>query len=279
MERIVRNRSATLLKTFYADGVPADPTGSPTVTVTRQSDGTTVTAGAITNEPATGTWSVTIPATSNTLLDTLTVDWSATVNGIPQEYVDTVEVAGDVLFTVADARAVKPLDNATDYPTPAILAMRTLVEESLEDVCGVAFVPRYRRTTLNGDGGTTVMLDRPMVRAIRTVTIDGTTINPSDVAVTPTGVLYHAGRWAKGTSNITVTYEHGHPYPPARVAHAALRLAKRWLVEGPVDDRATAMSNEEGTFQLVTPGMRGAMFDLPEVNAVVQQYSLAVMVA
>src|SRR5690242_10611676 len=112
MERIVRGRSATLYKTFYADGVATDPTGSPTVTVTRLSDGTTVTTGAVTDEAAAGTWSVTIPSTSNLLLDTYTVDWAATVNGSSQEYLDTVEVAGGTFFTIAELNALKP-SNAT----------------------------------------------------------------------------------------------------------------------------------------------------------------------
>jgi hypothetical protein len=78
---------------------------------------------------------------------------------------------------------------------------------------------------------------------------------------------------------VTIGYEHGHPVTPERVKRAAIRLAKRWLVEGPVDDRATTFSNDDGTYSLVTPGRRGEFFDLPEVNAVVQQYGLTVGVA
>jgi hypothetical protein len=105
MERVVVNRSFTLYKTFYADGVATDPTGTPTVTITRLSTGATVTTGAVTDEAGVGTWSVTVSATQNTLLDTLTVTWTATVNATAQQYVDTVEVAGGTIFTIAEARA------------------------------------------------------------------------------------------------------------------------------------------------------------------------------
>src|SRR4051812_39702346 len=133
MERVVVNRSFTLYKTFYVDGVATDPTGSPTVAITRASTGATVTSGAVTNETADGTWSVTVAATQNTLLDTLTVTWTATVNGTAQQYVDTVEVAGDVLFTLADARATSGLnaqnnDSTYRITTARIVGMRTEVE-------------------------------------------------------------------------------------------------------------------------------------------------------
>jgi hypothetical protein len=50
-------------------------------------------------------------------LDKWTVDWVATFGGQSQTFRTFVEVAGDVLFTLSEARALKPLDNTTTYPT------------------------------------------------------------------------------------------------------------------------------------------------------------------
>jgi hypothetical protein len=74
---------------------------------------------------------------------------------------------------------------------------------------------------------------------------------------------------------VIVGYEHGFDFPPARISRAAILLAKRWLVEGPIDDRATSLITEDGTFALTTPGLRGALFDLPEVNAAIEEYNYA----
>lgn len=281
LERIVRGRSATLYKTFYSDGVAADPTGAPTVTVTRVSDGTAVTTGAVTDEVATGTWSVTIPATSNLLLDTYTVDWAAVVNSVSQEYIDTVEVAGDVFFTIAEARRLKPLDSTSVYPTDRIVEMRTIVEQAIEDECGVAFVPRYRLETIDGTG-TSELLLMPRTTSIRSATVTDTALTAGDLAELTymgTGVVY-GYTWTLGSGNVTVGYEHGHPRPPERIKRAALLLARAWLVAGPVDDRASTFSSADGgTYGLVVPGRGGSIFGLPEVDAAVQQYSLRAGVA
>lgn len=281
MERVIRGRSFTILKTFYADGVAADPTGSPTVTVTR-SDGTTVTTGAVTDEPGVGTWSVTVAAAENTLLDTLTFDWAAVVNGVAQEFVDTVEVAGDVLFTVAEARAVKPLDNTTVYTTAAIVAMRTLVEQAMEDAADVAFVPRYYQETFSGNGTTTALLRWPKVTAVRSASIDGTAVSPvSSVVALREGLGYLSTGWTGGYGNVTIGYEHGWSSPPERIRQAALFEARYRLVmaEKPGDDRAVRQDFNEGSYTLHVPGRAGAQFMLPETDAAVAQYSLAIGVA
>lgn len=280
MERIVRGRSATLYKTFYADGVAADPTGTPTVTVTRLSDGSTVTTGAVTNEVAAGTWSVTLPSTSNLLLDTLTVDWSATVGGDPQEYLDVVEVAGGTFFTLAEARAVTPLNDETKYTDAAIVAMRTLVEDEMEQACGVAFVPRFTQQTVDGGGGRSLLL-RPTTTAVRSVALDGTAYTVDELSalsMSTAGSVYSASRvWAEGYSNYLVGFEHGYREPPPGVKRAALLLAKMWLVgqRSPIDDRAATFANAEGgTYSLVVPGRNGSTFGHPDVDSVVDRYSL-----
>jgi hypothetical protein len=284
-ERIVVNRSATLYKTFYSGGVAMDPDSTPTVTITRD-DGTLVTAGGVVDEAGTGTYSVTIPASENDQLDTLTVDWAAVVNTEPQEFIDTVEVAGGTLFTLAEARATRPLDNVSLYPEAAIVAMRNRVEQALEDVCEVAFVPRYYRETVTGNGTSTLSTRWPKIRAVRSVEGNYGTFNTeltaddlAGLVLSPAGAVWGYG-WTFGYQ-WTIAYEHGHDRAPERVRRAALLLARSWLVSGPVDDRASTFNAgaDGGTYSLVVPGRGGSYFGLPEVDATVQEYNLRLGVA
>lgn len=273
-ERIIINRSATLSHVFYVNGTATDPTGTPTVQITR-SDGTTVTTGTVTDDPAAGTWTVTIPATANTLLDTLEVTWTATVSGETQEYVDYVEVAGGYLFNLNELIAVKP-SNLT-WTTAQMSDMRLLVEQTIEDICERAFVPRYARETLDGTGTTQALLARPDIRRIRTVAVGDQAYTQDEldtVAFTPAGLLTSTMSLTAGTSNVTVGYEHGAGTPPARIRQAALLLARSWLVKGPIDDRATGQVVGDVSFGLVVPGRNGAWTGIPEVDATLDLYTL-----
>jgi hypothetical protein len=107
MERVVAGRAFTLSKTFYSDGAAVAPTGTPTLTLTRVSDGTTVPTSVVTGT-GTGPFQVTVTAANNLLLDTLTATWTATITAQASTYVDTVEVAGGTICTLAELRAEWP---------------------------------------------------------------------------------------------------------------------------------------------------------------------------
>lgn len=283
MQRIVRGLSATLSHTFYVDGTATNPSpDAATVTITRD-NGTVLVAAAAATDTGAGTVSYTLTPAQTVLLDTLTVAWTATFGGQAQAFTDIVEIVGGVLFTVAQARAVNPLADTVKYPPQKIIEARTLVETALEDACGVAFVPRYRREQVNGQGGRELVLSMPRVRSIRSASLDGTAFTAGELAdIVPSGtsVVYTPNRWTAGFRNYEVVYEHGYDEPPPRVTNAALLLARRYLVDSPVSDRATSLTTEDGTTQfLVTAGVRQAVFDIPECNAVVAQYSLNACVA
>jgi hypothetical protein len=94
------------------------------------------------------------------------------------------------------------------------------------------------------------------------------------------GAVYYSTGWSTlAPSNLTIGYEHGHDYPPERIRQAAMLLAKQWLSPTAIDDRAINMSNDTGTYALFQAGVRGHMFSIPEVQAAVDQYTLAVGVA
>ena len=278
MERIIRGRSATLTHTFYVGSTATDPNpDAATVTITRD-DGTAIVTGAAATEAGTGVVSYTLTPAQTAQLDVLTVAWTAAFGGQAQTFTDTVEIAGGVFFTIAQLRAMNSqLANETKYPDSAIVEARTLAETALEDACDVAFVPRYRRETFNGVGASQVVLRYSRVSAVRSLKNDGTSV--SGAVPSGDGVLYLQGGFAAGFGNWDIAYEHGYPEPPPRVAQAALLLAKNWLIKGPVDDRQTAMTTDDGTFSLSTPGLRGATFGIPEVDAVVAAYSVRCGVA
>ena len=273
MIRIQRNTTATLSKTFYEDGVATNP-GTVTLTITA-SDGTLIVDAAATVGSGTGARTYALNATQTALLDTWTLTWASTAKGTVAE---TCEIAGGFLFAITDIATMKVGQNDTigsKFTTAQIVAVRTLVEEALEDECGVAFVPRYRVDTVRPHGG--VFLERPRVSAIRSIIVNGAAADVSAHDFDPSGAIY--GAFRRG-SQVIVGYEHGYRSPPGRISRAAMLLAKRWLIDGPADDRATSMTVEGvGTYALVTPGMRGAMFEIPEVNRAVQRYDMSVLVA
>jgi hypothetical protein len=276
VQRIVQHLGATLTHTFYVDGVAADPSpATATVTITRDNGTAVVTAQAATRTGA-GVFTYTVTPTHTALLDTWDAGWTATFGGQPQTFTDVVEVAGGVLFTLAQARALKPLQSITDYPTAKIVEARTMVETALEDACAVAFVPRYAKQAFSGNGRSTLLLP-PRVRAIRSATNEGVAVSAPYLAtmrMLSTGELYYPSVWGAGFANYEIAYEWGYDYPPPRVSQAALTWAKNWLVKGPIDERWTNMSTEDGTYAMSTPGMRGANSGLPEVDQVIHEYSL-----
>jgi hypothetical protein len=278
MERIVKGRSATLTKTFSFT-----PTGNPTVAVTRLADGSTVTTGSVSGTGT--TWSYTIPASSNTLLDTYTETWTAVSGGASQTFVDYIEVAGGSLFTLDEAKAIKlgagsDTLGARGYTDGQIADTRTSVEQAIEAEYGSALVPRYERETLNGSVwvDTNLRVKWPNVRTVREASIAGTSVL-SSVEIDGLLGLYYSPTWTVGRRNVIVGYEHGLDRPPERIKRGGLMLLKRWLVEGPVDDRTTSMSNDDGTFSLATPGRGGSIFGLPELDAAIMASPYRVGVA
>jgi hypothetical protein len=278
------NTPATLSVTWYENGVLVDP-GVVTVKIDRADGTNLVAAGTATSGAGANPRTYTLTIGQNNLLDLLIATWTSATKGT---ITTRSEIVGGFLFTVAEARKVKPLDNTTTYPTADIESARTLVETALEDACGVAFVPRYRRDVLNGTGRGCVVLSRQRLRAVRAATIDGFAVTLSSVKIASSNSLMFSTlwsdsvedvRWTRGYANVIVGYEHGHDYAPPRVSQAALLLAKNWLIKGPLDDRTTSLSTEDGTFTLATPGLRGSRFGIPEVDAVVDQYSIRSNVA
>jgi hypothetical protein len=118
------------------------------------------------------------------------------------------------------------------------------------------------------------------VTAVRSVILDGVEVDAASAFVpSGPGTIYYPASWTRGFNNYDIAYEHGWPTPPPRVSQAALRWARSILIDGPIDDRYTSVSNDVGTFALATPGLRGSTTGLPEVDATIAAYSLHAYVA
>jgi hypothetical protein len=272
VDRVEQNTTPTVSFTYSVDGVVGDPTpDSATLTITR-ADGTVLhTAAATTNAPA-GVFTYTLSLADTSLLDTLTFDWLIAT----QTFRTTVEVVGGFYFTIAEAKALTELASKS---AAEIAAGRTLAEQAFEHATGYTFVPRYTRQTLSAVHGTVLRLPKRPLRSIRaiseTTSIGGTptTLTTTDYAANADGI-YRPATWTPGPNNVVVGYEYGADEPPERVKRAVLLLAKTWLTTGPIDDRATGIPTDGGTIPLLTPGIRGSTFGIPEVDAVVEQYGV-----
>ena len=270
MQRIVVARSATLERTFTFV-----PTTTPTVAVTR-SDGTAVptTAVAATADPA--TFNYTILASSLPQLDELTTVWTAMTAGEAQTFTSKIEVAGGTLFTIAEAQAMPGLASKT---ATEIGETRTLVEDLLEHECGVAFVPRYYREKVSGDNGTVARMKWTRIRAIRSVSQDGTVLGSlAGIVGSKTGLIYNPSRWARGFENYDVAYEHGHSTMPTPATRAALDLCYDLFTNAPgaggIDPRTETIITPDGTLRFGQ-----GSFGIRSVDQFVADYSERALVA
>jgi hypothetical protein len=272
VDYLEQNTTPTVRFTYSINGVATDPSpDTATVTISR-ADGTVLHTNASTVDGGTGIFSYTLSAGDTSLLDRLRLQWHIGT----QTFTTYAEIVGGFYFTVAEALALPEL---TGKSAIEIAAVRTLAEQAFEDAAGVAFVPRYERVQVTPGSGALIGLPKSPVRAIRDVS-EVTSLGASPVTVTLSEVgyttegIYRPNGWTVVPHGVTVGYEFGRDCPPERVKRAVLLLAKNWLIDGPIDDRATGIPTDGGIITLSTPGQRGVVFGLPEVEAALEQYSL-----
>ena len=247
-----------------AGGDPVEFDSPPAVTVRRDSnDDEILTAAATTDQD--GTFTVTVPAVDRP--DGLEAVWEGVIGGQPAEVTTAHEVYGGHIVGVPAIE--DELDRVGQVPAATvaeIIEKRDLAENRIEDACGVAFRPRYARATVEGRGRQNLLLPRP--RLLEVLTIDG---EPYDTPASTVGEVHGDGHWVGGYD---VAWIHGYPAAPPSVVAAVRQLTVHYLMVDPddLDGRATFKSNEIASWSLVTPGVKGARFPIPEVNEVVSEY-------
>lgn len=281
-ERIHQGASATITATLRDQhGEPAAPSGTVTVGVT-QADGTVVlAAGTATTSGGVGIVTVGVPASATADLGVLTATW--TDGGDSSQTVTAHEIVGGFYATVADLRSADEVfaDRAR-YPDAVLRDARHVVEVEFETVCGVAFVPRYRRFRVPCRGhGDRIFIERMLRRVLSarryTTATDYDAIDPVMVAAIPPsdgGDAWLADGWPTG--ELVVECEVGYDRPPADVLGAfwtRVRDVANRRSRGLPDRTSSFTSAENGTFSLIVPGQRGAVTGIPDVDVVLDRYS------
>lgn len=262
----------TATASFYSGGALADP-GTVTYAVVNDA-GTSVASGTASGTGAAArTFSLTSTHTAD--LDVLTITWTSATLGT---LVTQVEVVGGFVCSIGQIDAALTRGGtATAYAVADKERARAAAVDAFETACGVAFTPRYAREKFFGDGYE-LLLPTPHVRSLRSVSIDGTALTADELAAidvdTRAGRLIRQVGWFswQRTRGITVTWEHGHTSAPADVSRAVAMLAAAALADGPYDDRGYGISDEGGSIRLLTAGVMGAYFSIPDVEAALRRY-------
>jgi hypothetical protein len=181
----------------------------------------------------------------------------------------------DPYFTIAELRATypSPLSDATKYPDGKIDRWRLYVEERIEHVCDVAFVPRTATDeVVSGDGTGFLNVKNNRLRTLTAAHDENAqTVDLTGYRATSSG-FYLAAGWATGVNNLTVTYTHGYDAPPLAIKEAAMTWCRELVVDGPITARATQIATEDGPINLATPGMFGSVSGIPVVDQVIGEY-------
>lgn len=274
MQRVLQGRKGTISASFAdSDSLP----GSASVEVKSDAGAVLIASTAATGTE--GEFEYELPTSATESLDRLQAIWTA-AGETQTTYAD---VSGGFLTSLAAIKGAVP--SGTSPNDGELRAARILAEDALEDACYVSFAPRYRRETLDG-----VALERGRLRSLRELKVNGAAIaSTASVRVVDRRYITKGqffGNYWGGVNDllpasmtpqvIEVAYEHGWDSPPPLVSRAITRLGAFFLTPDPsdYDQRATSISTDEAHYSLITPGLAGAIFALPEVNAVVQRYGL-----
>lgn len=273
VDRILRNTPATLTVTFYNDETATDADGAVNVTVTDAS-GATVASGTATHG-AVGSGQYSFNLAAQSALAELDVTWSGTFSAAAGSITTKAEIVGGLYFTLSELRASDAsLADAAKYSTAQLRDARMAVEVEFERFCGRAFVPRYGRETIIGDGTDTFWLEHPDI--IDITKIDGV-VPTIDFRVEGKHVQTADHSVYANDTPYVVEYEYGLSEVPFDIKRAALRRARGLLTgaRGRIDERATVMQIPDfGTFTLATPGQRGAMTGIPDIDVVLDAWSV-----
>lgn len=177
-------------------------------------------------------------------------------------------------FTVEEFRARYPDITEAKKSDDQVEAARAIAEQAFEDAAGRAFVPRTVTETLRSpNGSSAVRANHPGVTEVTTATdADGDDIDITTLAIDGSWLTIDDG-WPLDLGAVTIEYTYGATEPPLRVKQAVMLLTRSWLLEGPIDKRATQLAVEGGgSINLATPGLLGSTFGIPEVDATLAQY-------
>lgn len=281
--RVLKGTGETVSVSWSVDGVAVDP-GVVTVSITNAA-GTAVVTDAATSGTGAGDRTYTLTPAQTANLDVLTCVWTGSVGGQATSVTTEVEIVGAHLFTIAEARNFdkQQLSSSAGYNAQVIEKARARITDEFEDICGISFIPRYKRLTFSGTDTQELILPDLFVTAIRSLETRTsgtatwtayTSTELADLFVDDYGLLYREslGVLTAGRRNVRIGYEYGLQRPPLSISRAALKVLVSQAVPSNLPERATSLSDELGTFRLVTAGEDGRWYGIPEVDSVLSRY-------
>ena len=267
------------LSVYNAAGSAGTPDDLPTVTVTSARSNTELLSDVDATTQQTGLYYYDLsPSTPSSggvteVLDELTVEWSYTLNGADQTVEDSILVVQDRLAsTLAIDDRLNRGGTASEYGVRELAAALQYAEVAFEEACGRSFTRKWRSLTVDGSGSRNLFVPDYPLQELLTATVDGVALDVSDLTVYDGGYIRNPGGWSCGDGNVTLTYEYGMKSVPPPVQRAVSLIAASVLADGPWDDRGFGVTTDGGYVRLLTAGVSGAAFSIPEVQAAVVEY-------
>jgi len=194
------------------------------------------------------------------------------------------------LFTVAELRAFDhgQCADVVDYPEGVITQAAADAKEFLEHICRINFEPTLHVETKHGDGSDWLFLDWPKVTNVSAITVDGVALTAEEIDTDDydvglsvdceLGILTRrCGYFAKGWSNVVVSYEAGHATVPALIKRAALWVALDQLVVTTVPYEATDFSTGDVSYGFArADGYNDNWHKNPEVAKAIRAYKASI---
>lgn len=271
-ERIVRNVPSDITFTFVNGDDLVDPDGNAaTVTITK-ADGSVVVTDAAATRISQGKYKYTLPGQSD--LNLLKAVWTGEFSTLDRSETSYVEIAGAYFFTLRELRNYDAVLQQARFTDELLSNERRRTEDEFERVTGRGFVPRFMREVLYGEDTNTLWLEKPEVHAVTKLTVDGedklSLIDDGTIAADSSNL--HVLRWTGGKfysdAKVVIEYEYGSEIVPYECKRLAMKRARGMLLgdQAKIDERATSMVNEQGSFRLSTPGFRGAFTGIPDID-------------
>lgn len=268
--RFLSGRGVTLAHKFIDDEAVLSP-ASVSVTVYAADDTEVFNGPAVEAEDV---WTVSVPMQAQGVYR---VKWDGGAVAVDTDY---FEVIGGYLFTVPEARnSDREIEDPEDYPATDIKSYRDVIASEFQTITGRSFVPRTARIPLETDGSDTAWTGLFDCHALVSLTGPDGALVTADYHLEGNGLLNGLSALPEGTRLVAVV-DYGHRIVPEDVKRVAL-VRLRYLLAAEssgIPDRATSyVAAEGGTFTLATPGRHGYRIGIPEVDAVLNQYSYNVL--
>lgn len=280
-QRIVRGATdAVLSHQFHdADGDPSAPSGTVTVSVTR-SNGDSVTVGTVSGS-GTSPRTASIAQSELATIDRLTAVWSDDGTEVATT---EFEVVGGTVGSVA---AIKAIESSINKSDTLVKAARKVAEDRFLSTQNRSPFERLVVERLDGTGHAylwgAVLPDLQSVRWVRVYTSATafTEFSAAELAAIVTPDAYARfertdGKvWPCGRRNVEIAYTAGLTAVPDDLRRAffkAVRVEVNAASTG-VPERASSWGSGDGiTFGISTPGQRGAIYGIPELDDVWNKY-------